>query len=69
MNIILGMAHHLHWLSKTNISDMRFVSFSDVQSCNLTPSKKCASPRDLPQFKCNDIFPLSKNLRNFGIVR
>ena len=29
---------------------------------NLAPSNKCVSPRDLPQFECNDIFPLSKHL-------
>ena len=28
----------------------------------LGPSNKCVSPRDLQQFKCKDIFPLSKNL-------
>ena len=33
---------------------MKFLSFSSVECYNSAPSKQCVSPRDLPQFKCND---------------
>ena len=69
MNIILGKALHLHLLSKHKFSDLKFISFSDVECYSLGPSNKCISPRDLHQFKCKDLCPLSKNLQTFVITR
>ena len=43
---------------------MKFASFSDVECYSFAPSNNGIAPRDLHQFKYNDIFPLSKNLRS-----
>jgi len=59
--IILCKALHLQWLSKPHIWDMQFVSLSAAKCYNLSPSKHCVSPRDLPQFNVMTI-PISKNL-------
>ena len=68
MNIILGKARHLHLLSKHKFSDLKFFSFSDVECYSLGSSNKCVSPRDLHQFKCKDLCPLSNNLQTFVII-